>query len=140
MKSTQKQHLVIKIQSTKLNIVDELMKKRCEIQNCEDFQPCRKFIAEELAFHLIIDIKTVKGGEPKIKLGFNQLDPIMTKLESIGLRIRKAFLNEQIIEDFHVKKFDYMNDFYLPNRKLAIEVDELGHFDRDQITENKRQK
>ena len=33
-----------------------------------------------------------------------------------------------------------MNDFYLPNRKLAIEVDELGHFDRDQITENKRQK
>ena len=116
------------------------MKKRCEIQNCEDFQPCRKFIAEELAFHLIIDIKTEKGGEPKIKLGFNQLDPIMTKLESIGLRIRKAFLNEQIIEDFHVKKFDYMNDFYLPNRKLAIEVDDLGHFDRDQITENKRQK
>ena len=77
MKSTQKQHLVIKIQSTKLNIIDELMKKRCEIQNSEDFQPCRKFIAEELAFHLIIDIKTVKGGEPKIKLGFNQLDPTM---------------------------------------------------------------
>ena len=32
-----------------------------------------------------------------------------------------------------------MIDFYLPKRKLAIEFDELGHFDRDQITENKRQ-
>ena len=30
--------------------------------------------------------------------------------------------------------------FNLPERKLAIEVDELGHFDRDEITENKRQK
>ena len=33
-----------------------------------------------------------------------------------------------------------MTDFYLPKRKLAIEVDELGHFDRDQMTDNKRQK
>ena len=39
-----------------------------------------------------------------------------------------------------LKKFDYMINFYLPERKLAIEVDELGHFDRDQITEKKRQK
>ena len=34
-----------------------------------------------------------------------------------------------------LKKIDYMINFYLPERKLAIEVDELGHFDRDQITE-----
>ena len=64
----------------------------------------------------------------------------MSKQESIGLRIIKAFLNEKITEDFYVKEFDYMTDFYLPKRKLAIEVDELGHSDRDQITENKRQK
>ena len=64
----------------------------------------------------------------------------MTKEESIGLRIRKAFLNKEITEDFYVKEFDYMIDFYLSKRKLAIEVDELGHFDRDQMIENKRQK
>ena len=58
---------------------DEFKKRRCEIQDCEDFQPCRKFIAEELAIHLIIDIKTVKAAELKIKLGFNQVDPIMSK-------------------------------------------------------------
>ena len=119
---------------------DEFKKRRCKIQDCEDFQPCRKFIAEELAIHLIIDIKTVKAAELKIKLGFNQLDPIMTKQQSIGLRIRKTFPNEEIIEDFYVKKFDYMIDFYLPKRKLAIEVDELGHEDRKQNKENKRQK
>ena len=119
---------------------DEFKKRRCELQDCEDFQPCRKFIAEELAVHLIIDIKTVKAAELKIKLDFNQLDPIMTKRESIRLRIRKAFPNEKIIEDFYVKEFDYMINFYLPKRKLAIEVDELGNFDGDQITENKRQK
>ena len=119
---------------------DEFKKRRFEIQDWEDFQPFRKFIAEELAVDLIIDIKTVKAAELTIKLGFNQVDPIMSKQISIGLRIRKAFPNEKIIEDFYVKEFDYMIDFYLPKRKLAIEIDKLGHFDRDQITENKRQK
>ena len=64
----------------------------------------------------------------------------MTKPKSIGLRRRKTFPNEKIIEDVYAKNFDYTIDFYLPERKLAVEVDELGHFDRDQITENKRQK
>ena len=33
-----------------------------------------------------------------------------------------------------------MTDYYFQKRKLAIEVDELGHKDRDQTKENKRQK
>ena len=64
---------------------NEFKKWRYEIQDCEDFQSCRKFIAEELAIHLIIEIKTVKAGELKIKLGFNQLDPIMNKQLATGL-------------------------------------------------------
>ena len=52
----------------------------------------------------------------------------MTKQQSIGLRIKKN-PNEEIIEDFYTKQFDYMIDSYLPKRKLAIE-DELGHKDR----------
>ena len=82
---------------------DKFKKGRHEIQDCEDFQPYRKFIAEELEIHLIIDIKTVKAAKLEIKLGFNQLDPIMTKQQSIGLKIRKTFPNEEIIEDFYVK-------------------------------------
>ena len=82
---------------------DEFKERRCEIQDCEDFQPCRKFIAGKLAIYLILDIKTVKAGELKTKLGFKKLAPIMTKQQSIGLRIRKTFPNEEIIEDFYVK-------------------------------------
>ena len=70
---------------------DEFTKRRDEVQDCEDFQPCRKFITEELAIHLIIETKTVKAAELKTKLGFNQIDPIMSKQESIGLRLKKHF-------------------------------------------------
>ena len=64
---------------------DEFKKRRYEKQDWGDFQPCRKFIAEQLAVHLIIDIKTLKAAELKIKLGFNQVDPVMSKQELIGL-------------------------------------------------------
>ena len=91
MKKTQKQLLVIKIQLvTKHSIILKNL-KRHEIQDWEDFQPCRKFSAEELAVCLIIDIKTVKAAELKIKLGFNQVDPIISKQEAIGLRLKKLF-------------------------------------------------
>ena len=70
--------LVTKLSFTQIN----LKKRKYEIQDCEDFQPCRKFTAEELAIHLIIDIKTVKAAEFKINLGFNQVNPIMSKQES----------------------------------------------------------
>ena len=65
---------------------------------------------------------------------------MMTKQQSIGLRIRKTFPNEEIIGDFYVKKFYYMIDFYLPKRKFAIEVDELGQKDRKPKKENTIQK
>ena len=68
---------------------DKFKKRRYEIQKWEYYQPCRKFIAEELAIYLIIDIKTVKAAELKIKLVFNQLDPIMTEQQSIGLKINE---------------------------------------------------
>ena len=111
------------------------------MQDCEGYQPCRKFIPKKLAIHLILDIKTVKTGEVKIKLCFKQIDPIMTKQQSVGLRIKKkTFPNEEIIENFYVKKFKYMTDFYLPKRKLAIEVDEHSHKDRKPEKEKTRQK
>ena len=88
IKSTQKQLLVIRTWLvTKLNFTQLNFKK----QDCEGFQLCSKFIPEELAIHLIIDIKTAKPAECKIKLGFNQVDPLMSKQESIGFRLKKVF-------------------------------------------------
>ena len=53
----------------------------------------------------------------------------MIKQESIGLTLRGILLNEEIIEDFF--SLDYLIDFYFSKYKLAIEIDELGHADRD---------
>ena len=54
------------------------------------------------------------------------------------LRLGKLFPNEDIIEDFSA--LNYLIDYYFLKHKLAIEVDELGHKDRDKTKENKRQK
>ena len=91
-------------------------KRRYEIQYCEDFQPCRKFIAEELSIYLIIDIKTVEATELKIKLGFNPVDPIMSKQESIGSKLKNTFL-EEIIEDFSA--LNYLIDFIFQNTNFS---------------------
>ena len=117
---------------------DEFKKRRYELQDCEDFQPRRKFIAEELAIHLIIDIKTVEAAKLKIKLGFNPVDLIMSKQQSIGFKLKKTFLGEEMIED--LSALNYLIDFCFPKYKLAIEIDELVHADRDSVKENKRQK
>ena len=61
----------------------------------------------------------------------------MSKQESIGLRLKKTFSGEEIIEDFSA--LNYLIDFYFPKYKLAVEIDELGHADRDSVKENKRQ-
>ena len=62
----------------------------------------------------------------------------MTKQQAIGLGLGKLFLNEEIIKDFFA--LNYLIGIYFPKYELAIEVHELGHKDRDQAKENKRQK
>ena len=70
---------------------DEFKKRRYKIQDREDFQSCRKFIAEELAIHLITDIKKVRAAELKVKLGFNRVGWIMSNQESISWRLKNIF-------------------------------------------------
>ena len=55
----------------------------------------------------------------------------MTKQEVISLRLRKTFLSEEIITDFSA--LDNLIDFYFPKYQLAVEIDELGHGDRDSV-------
>ena len=74
----------------------------------------------------------------RAKLGINQHDPILTKEQSIGSKIMKVLPGEEIIKQYFI--LNERIDFYLPKPKLAIEVDELGHLDRDEEDETKRQK
>ena len=43
-----------------------------------------------------------------------------------------------MIEDFSA--LNCLIDFYFSKYKLAVEIDELGHADKDSVKENKRQK
>ena len=49
----------------------------------------------------------------------------------------KVFSDEEIMKQYFV--LNWRIDFYLPKHKLAIEVDELSHLDRDEDDEIKTQ-
>ena len=74
----------------------------------------------------------------KNKLGFNQHDPIITQEQSILLKIVTLFSAEKIKLQHNV--LSNKTDAYFPKHKLAIEVDEQVHNDRDIDYEIERQK
>ena len=60
-----------------------LRKERQEFQNCKEYQPCRRFLREDLGIQVIMDCRTVQAVKFKKELGFNQHDPIMTQEQSV---------------------------------------------------------
>ena len=74
----------------------------------------------------------------RTRLGFNQHDPIMTQEQSILSKIMTIFVAEEIILQHNV--LGYRTEAYFPKYKLAIEIDEQGHNDRDIDYEIERQK
>ena len=62
----------------------------------------------------------------------------MTQEQSILTKVRSIFPNEKIISQHCV--LGYRMDTYFPKQKLAIEIDENGHQDRDFEAEIERQK
>ena len=78
-----------------------------------------------------MDCRTISAVNFKAKLGFNQHYPTMTQGQSI-------FAAEEIILQHNV--LSYRIDAYFPKYKLAIEVDEQGHNDRNTDYEIETQK
>ena len=83
-----------------------------------------------------------KTGEKKIhdfrcKLGFTLHDITMSKEESVTIKIIKTFSNQKILPQNSV--LAYQIDLNFLEHKLAIEVDEKGHTDRDEKKENERE-
>ena len=54
----------------------------------------------------------------------------MCKEESVITKIIKVFSNEKILLQHSV--LNYQTDLFFSEHKLAIEVDERGHTDRDE--------
>ena len=98
----------------------------------------RNTIENTLAVEItMIAIKT-QAAIFKSKFGVNQHDKVSRKQQSLGLRLKKLFPNENIIEEYFA--LHYRTDFTFKKHMLVVEIDEKGHVDRDPDYEKKRQK
>ena len=117
---------------------DDRRKKRQELQECGKSQPTRIFTREDLGIKVIMDCRTVQAVKFRKELGFNQHDPTMTQEQSVLTKLDTYFKTEEKIFQHYV--LGYRIDVYIPEYKLVIEVDELGHCTRDLKSEVERQK
>ena len=84
-----------------------------------------------------MDCRTYESCNLKRNLGFRFHDVINTKEQTLINSIKDAFEGENMQTQYNV--LGYRIDLYFHKYKLAIEVDELGHNDRNIDYEIQRQ-
>ena len=112
--------------------------KKCELVNEPKYQPNRRFLRRDLALKVIIGCITDESCNLKRNLGFKLHDVINTKEQTVLESIKNAFEGEDMQTQYSV--LGYRIDLYFHKYKLPIEVDELGHADRNLSNEIERQK
>ena len=118
---------------------DKIYKKhRYELVDEPIKQPNRRFLRIDLALKIIMDCRTDESCSLKRNLGFNLHDVINTKEQTVLRSIKDAFEGEDMQTQYTV--IDYRIDLYFHKHKLSIEVDELGHADRNLYNEIESQK
>ena len=121
------------------NKYDKIYKKhRYELVDEPIKQPNRRFLRIDLALKIIVVCRTDKSCSLKRNLGFKLHDVINTKEQTVINSIKDAFEGENMQTQYTV--LNYRIDLYFHKYKLAIEVDELGHADRNINNEIERQK
>ena len=85
-----------------------------------------------------MDCRTDESCKFKRKLRFTLHDVINTKEQTVISAIKEAFEGENMQTQYSV--LSYRTDLYFHKYKLAVEVDELGHSDRNIDDEIERQR
>ena len=120
------------------NKYDKIYKKRRqELVDEPTKQPYRIFLCIDLTLK-IMDCRTDESCNLKRNLGFRLHDVINTKEQTVINSIKDAFEGENMQTQYTV--LNYRIDLYFHKYKLAIEIDELGHNDRNIDYEIQRQK
>ena len=83
-------------------------------------------------------VSTSKSIEFRSKLRFNQYDITLTKVQSVLKSVMDAFEGENMQTQYNV--LGYRTDLYFHDYRLAIEVDEKGHTERNANDEIQKQK
>ena len=115
----------------------EYKKQRSELNESTN-QPNRRFIHVDLALKVIMNSRTDESCKFKRNLGFTLHDVINTKEQTVISAIKDAFEGENMETQYSVLR--YRIDLYFHKYELAIEVDELGHSDRNINDEIERQR
>ena len=113
-------------------------KDRYELVDKPKKQPNGIFLRSDLAFKVIMDCRTDESCNLKRNLGFRLHDVIHTKEKTVLKSLKDAFEGEDMQTQYSV--LGYRIDLYFHKHKLAIEVDELGHADRNLSDEIERRK
>ena len=116
--------------------INENKRHGSELIDVEKFMFTREDIIMPIIMHS--RVSTPEAIELKTRLGSNQDDLIMKKEKSVLTKIMKVFASEEILLDHSV--LSYKIDLYLSKHRLAIEIDENDHNDRNIDYETKRQK
>ena len=96
------------------------------------------FIENTAAVEITMSAVKTQAAIFREKFGVSQHDKVLHKQQSLGLRLKKLFPNEDLIEQYFA--FHYRTDFTFKKHMLVVEIDEIGHADRDLDYEKKRQK
>ena len=98
------------------------------------------YVHEDIAVTIIMQSRLSDPETIKIRsdLGFNQINLILKKEQTVLKSINDAFEGEDIQTQCTVIGYKIDLDFH--KHKLAIEVDELGHVERNLNNEIERQK
>ena len=92
---------------------------------------------EKLVIKVIMDCRKILTHTFGTRLGLKQYDVILTKEQSMLTKIMSSFKGENMQTQY---ASSYRIDFFFHDYKLAIEVDENGHSDRNIDYKIKRQK
>ena len=121
------------------NKYDPVYKKhRFELVDKPQKQRKRRFLRSDLALKVIIDCRTNESCNLRRNLGFRLHDVINTKERTVLKSIKDAFEGEDMQTQYSF--LAYRIALYFHKHKLAIEVDELGHADRNLSNQIERQK
>ena len=100
------------------------------------------YVSEDILNPIIMpsrssDAKTIKF---RSDLGFNQINLILKKEQSVVIPLLKSFSAEEIeLQHKALKNKRVRPDMHFSEHTFALETDEKGHTDRNQNEENKRQ-
>ena len=86
---------------------------------------------------ILSDLKTIKFSAD---LGFNLINLILKKEQSVVIPLLKAFSAEKIKLQHKALKYKRLRtDMYFSEHKFAVKIDAKGHTDRNQDKESERQ-